>query len=192
MHRLSVDDETRRRVMRTLTVGCVFVVSGVAGSCGTMKVRAESTASDSAHHVVQLHTMPLPARQAAKAARVCREAESSEDANAILSWANQGAKSATPTVMAALRTASRHVAAEAKELRGMTGGRDGPRALADAVSAESTTLNETSKPADLIRSETQLLSVLHSRIALARRLRVPACAGVSPISALRATPPSLG
>ncbi len=135
---------------------------------------------------------PLPRREAAKAARVCRVRESAEDGNVILEWANTGARNASPAVMTALRVASQHVAVEAGQLRSALSATADAHPLAAAVKAESMILRQTSRFVDLNTSQTRLLSTLHTRITLARQLRVLACAGVSPISALRTTPPPPG
>ena len=99
----------------------------------------------------------------------------------ILSWANGGGKNASPAVLAALGTAAKHVAAEAEQVDRV----HGADALAVTIAAEAQILQSTLKFLNLDTSATRLLVTLHARVAVARQLRVPACAGVKPVSALR-------
>ena len=193
-----MDRKCRGGLVRLTMLGCVVPVACVISGCGgttghaTTGHTAAKASGAARHQVASTRRRPLPAPQGARAAKICRDGESAEDANVILSWANQGARSTTPTVLAALRTASVHVAREATEIHGMVGHAAAAGFLATAIGDESTVLNQTSRLVNLNTSQTRLLSALHTRITLARQLHVTSCAGVSPVSALRTTAPPPG
>jgi hypothetical protein len=175
-------------------VACICLLASLLEGCGSATTPSTKAGQRPPHRPpVHGRVVALPAPVAAKAARICHERESAEDANVIVAWANEGPRTATPAVIAAIRTASGHLALEAKQIRRLLAQATlAQRALVEPISGEAVVLRQISIPVDLSRSEARLLSALHRRIALARQLRVPGCVGVHPISALRATPPPAG
>lgn len=183
--------ESARRIRGLSTAAGCALVLGIGGCGGSAASRsATSSASQSSTSSAAPQPAELPAATARHLTASCRRAETSEDANIVLSFANKGGSILAPPETATMRVAARHITAEAAAIRAVL--RRSPAsaaALGQAMASEASVLDRTSRLVELRTAEQRLLASLHQRIALSRHLGIPRCAGVSPISALRTTAP---
>ncbi|HTU94344.1 MAG TPA: hypothetical protein VMF14_00805 [Solirubrobacteraceae bacterium] len=187
-----VKREARGGWIRRVSAGTLVVAAVVAGGCGATTAAHTTTSAHSRGAPGTAVLTPLPAPIASRTARICRRAETAEDANVIMAWANSGARNIAPAVTRALGVAARHVATEARGVRGAAGPARGAHQLAGAMITEASVLRDTSQLMALRSSQVRLLSALHRRVAVAQALRVGACTGAHPVSALRPTAQAAG
>jgi hypothetical protein len=182
-------DEGRRVPVAVLLV--MLAIALLAGCGGPSASTADRTTSTRA--VSPSTTVPpqrLAAGVAGRIELVCHHGETHEDQNVIVSFANDGVMNFSPSVVAALRVASAHVADEAKEVS-VAVARQGASAgaLTEDMGSEAELLDRSAHAIQLSSDQTALLSVLHRRIRDADNAGVPSCGGVQFPSMLRAAPP---
>jgi hypothetical protein len=107
------------------TVLAIISLGGCGGASSTSSASqthaaavstTTSTAAANASSGPQTQPPPLPAAEARRVASICRHAETSEDDNVIVQFADQGARIYSPSIQAALKHASTDLAPKVRSL----------------------------------------------------------------------------
>jgi hypothetical protein len=182
------DSNRRWRRLACAVVAPVLVLVLVAG-CGGHTASTRSVSSHTTSQAASVTATPLAARQARRLGSICRRHETAEDRNVVLQFANQGMSIFSPSVVSALRTASRDVSREGHAVRATTTDRvQSASALAADIDDEAQILDRTARLVQLPSDEAALVTVLHRRISAAADVGVPDCAGAPPRALITKAP----
>jgi hypothetical protein len=112
---------------------------------------------------------------------ICNRSETTEDQNVIVHFANPGDSIASPSTLAALRTASTDVSREDRQIRvAITDPRSSGFTVTSDMSAEAQVLKRAAGFSQPRSDEAALLVVLHRRMNAAHTAGIPSYAGAAP------------